>query len=96
MTERDLQRLTISMVYIDHEQNTRRAFFVRRHYITVRGIATYPLLTRLRVLTQQCRFSLNKPDDLLTEAKSAPCGPMSGHDRLTSFPELIGPPLLIE
>ena len=40
-----------------------------------------------------------KVSDLLTGAKFAPCGPVSGHDRLkhcSSLPDLIGLHLLVE
>jgi ribonucleoside-diphosphate reductase alpha chain len=43
--------------------------------------------------------SLEKLGDLLTGAKFAPCGPVSGHDRLkhcSSLPDLIGRHLLVE
>jgi hypothetical protein len=42
---------------------------------------------------------LEKLGDLLTGAQFAPCGPVSGHDRLkhgSSLPDLIGRHLLIE
>jgi len=41
---------------------------------------------------------LEKVGDLLAGAKFAPCGPVSGHDRLkscTSLPDLIGRHLLV-
>jgi len=42
---------------------------------------------------------LEKLGDLLAGVKFAPCGPMSGHDRLkhgSSLPDLIGRHLLVE
>jgi ribonucleoside-diphosphate reductase alpha chain len=59
-------------------------------------IGLYDVIARLISLALQ--FPLEKVGDLLAGAKFAPCGPVSGHDRLkscTSLPDLIGRHLLV-
>src|SRR6195256_2000198 len=62
-------------------------------------IGLYDVIARLLSLALQYGAPLEKVGDLLTGAKFAPCGPVSGHDRLkscTSLPDLIGRHLLVE
>ena len=63
-------------------------------------IGLYDVIARLMSLTLQNGNSrLEKVGDLLAGAKFAPCGPVSGHDRLkqcSSLPDLIGRHLLVE
>ena len=75
-------------------------------YLRVKGsdctsetIALYDVIARLMSIALQYGASLEKVGDLLTGAQFAPCGPVSGHDRLkhcSSLPDLIGRHLLIE
>lgn len=61
-------------------------------------IGLYDVIARLMSLGLQYA-PLEKIGDLLAGAKFAPCGPMSGHDRLKqcpSLPDLIGRHLLVE
>lgn len=58
----------------------------------------YNVIARLMSLAVQSAH-LERVGDLFAGAKFAPCGPVSGHDRLkscTSLPDLIGRHLLIE
>ena len=62
-------------------------------------IGLYDVIARLMSLTLQYSVRLEKVGDLLAYAKFAPCGSLSGHDRLkscTSLPDLIGRHLLVE
>ena len=62
-------------------------------------IGLYDVVARLMSLALQYGAPLEMVGDLLAGAKFAPCGPVSGHDRLkhcTSLPDLIGRHLLIE
>jgi ribonucleoside-diphosphate reductase alpha chain len=62
-------------------------------------IGLYDVVARLMSLALQYGAPLEKLGDLLAGAKFAPCGPVSGHDRLkhcTSLPDLIGRHLLVE
>jgi hypothetical protein len=62
-------------------------------------IGLYDVVARLMSLALQYGAPLEKVGDLLAGAKFAPCGPVSGHDRLkhcTSLPDLIGRHLLVE
>lgn len=62
-------------------------------------IGLYDVIARLLSVALQYGASLEKLGDLLTGAKFAPCGPVSGHDHLkhcSSLPDLIGRHLLIE
>ena len=62
-------------------------------------IGLYDVIARLISLALQYGAPLEKVGDLLAGAKFAPCGPVSGHDRLkscTSLPDLIGRHLLVE
>jgi hypothetical protein len=66
---------------------------------TPETIALYDVITRLISIALQYGASLEKVRDLLTDAKFAPCGPVSGHDRLKhccSLSDLIGRHLLFE
>lgn len=66
---------------------------------TSETIALYDVIARLMSVALQYGASLEKLGDLLAGAKFAPCGPVSGHDRLkhcTSLPDLIGRHLLVE
>ncbi len=66
---------------------------------TSETIALYDVIARLMSVALQYGASLEKLGDLLTGAQFAPCGPVSGHDRLkhcTSLPDLIGRHLLVE
>ncbi len=66
---------------------------------TPETIALYDVIARLMSLALQCGASLEKLGDLLTGAQFAPCGPVSGHDRLkhcSSLADLIGRHLLVE
>ena len=61
-------------------------------------IDLYDVIARLMSLLQY-GASLEKVGYRLAGAKFAPCGPVSGHDRLkscTSLPDLIGRHLLVE
>ena len=62
-------------------------------------IGLYDVIARLVSVALQYGASLEKLCDLLTGAQFAPCGPVSGHDRLkhcSSLPDLIGRHLLVE
>ena len=62
-------------------------------------IGLYDVIARLMSLALQYGAPLEKVGDLLAGAQFAPCGPVSGHDRLkscTSLPDLIGRHLLVE
>jgi ribonucleoside-diphosphate reductase alpha chain len=62
-------------------------------------IGLYDVVARRMSLALQYGAPLEKVGDLLAETKFAPCGPVSGHDRLkscTSLPDLIGRHLLVE
>jgi ribonucleoside-diphosphate reductase alpha chain len=62
-------------------------------------IGLYDVIARLMSLALQYGAPLEKLGDLLGGAKFAPCGPVSGHERLkscTSLPNLIGRHLLVE
>ncbi|UVT19016.1 MAG: hypothetical protein H8K03_14520 [Nitrospira sp.] len=66
---------------------------------TPETIALYDVIARLMSVALQYGASLEKLGDLLTGAKFAPCGPVSGHERLkhcSSLPDLIGRHLLVE
>ena len=61
-------------------------------------IGLYDVIARLLSLALQYGAPLEKVGDLLAGAQFAPCGPVSGHDRLkscTSLPDLIGRHLLV-
>ena len=65
---------------------------------TPETIALYDVIARLMSVALQYA-TLEKLDDLLTGAQFAPCGPVSGHDRLkhcSSLADLIGRHLLVE
>ncbi|HEU0069439.1 MAG TPA: hypothetical protein VFQ26_09315 [Nitrospiraceae bacterium] len=62
-------------------------------------IGLYDVIARLISLAMQYGAPLEKVGDLLAGVKFAPCGPVSGHDRVkscTSLPDLIGRHLLVE
>ena len=62
-------------------------------------IGLYDVIARLMSTALQYGAPLEKVGDLLVGVKFAPCGPVSGHDRLkscSSLPDLIGRHLLIE
>lgn len=62
-------------------------------------IGLYDVVARLMSIALQYGAPLEKVGDLLAGAQFAPCGPVSGHDRLkhcSSLPDLIGRHLLIE
>ena len=62
-------------------------------------IGLYDVMVRLMSLALQYGAPLEKVGNLLAGAQFAPCGPMSGHDRLkhcSSLPNLIGRHLLVE
>jgi hypothetical protein len=62
-------------------------------------IGLYDVVARLMSLALQYGAPLEKVGDLLAGAQFAPCGPVSGHDRLkqcSSLPDLIGRHLLVE
>jgi hypothetical protein len=62
-------------------------------------IGLYDVIARLMSLALQYGAPLEKLGELLAGAKFAPCGRVSGHDRLkqcSSLPDLIGRHLLIE
>jgi len=62
-------------------------------------IGLYDVIARLMSLALQYGAPLEKIGDLLAGAKFAPCGPVSGHDRLkhcSSVPDLVGRHLLVE
>lgn len=66
---------------------------------TPEWIALYDVIARLMSVALQYGASLEKLGDLLTGAKFAPCGLVSGHDPLkhcSSLPDLIGRHLLVE
>ncbi len=72
----------------------RLALPARRKHITQKI-----RIARLMSLAFRYSAPLEKVGDLLADAKFAPCGPVSGHDRLkhcTSLPDLIGRHLLVE
>ncbi len=62
-------------------------------------IGLYDVMARLMSIALQYGAPLAKVGDLLAGAQFAPCGPVSGHDRLkhcSSLPDLIGRHLLVE
>lgn len=62
-------------------------------------IGLYDVIARRMSLSLQYGAPLEKVGNLLAGAKFAPCGPVSGHDRIkhcTSLPDLIGRHLLVE
>lgn len=62
-------------------------------------IGLYDVIARLMGLALQYGALIETVGDLLAGAKFAPCGPVSGHDRLkhcSSLPDLIGQHLLVE
>lgn len=62
-------------------------------------IGLYDVIARLMSIALQYGAPLEQVGDLLTGAQFAPCGPVSGHDRLkhcSSLPDLIGRHLLIQ
>jgi hypothetical protein len=62
-------------------------------------IGLYDVIARLMSIALQYGAPLEKVGDLLTGAQFAPCGPVSGHDRLkhcSSLPDLIGRHLMVE
>ncbi len=62
-------------------------------------IGLYDVVARLMSLALQSNAPLGKVGDLLTGAQFAPCGPVSGHDRIKqclSLPDLIGRHVLVE
>jgi ribonucleoside-diphosphate reductase alpha chain len=62
-------------------------------------IGLYDVIARLMSLALRYGAPLAKVGDLLAGAQFAPCGPVSGHDRLkhcSSLPDLIGRHLLVE
>jgi len=62
-------------------------------------IGLYDVTARLMSIALQHGAPLEQLGDLLSGAQFAPCGPVSGHDRLkacTSLPDLIGRYLLLE
>lgn len=62
-------------------------------------IGLYDVMARLMSVALQYGAPLEKLGDLLAGAQFAPCGPVSGHDRLkacSSLPDLIGRHLLVE
>ncbi|MHC9062212.1 TSCPD domain-containing protein [Nitrospira sp. CMX1] len=66
---------------------------------TPKTIALYDVIARLMSIALQYGAPLEQVGDLLTGAQFAPCGPVSGHDRLkhcSSLPDLIGRHLLVE
>ena len=72
----------------------RLALPARRNHITQKI-----RIARLMSIALQYGAPLEKVGDLLADAKFAPCGPVSGHDRLkhcSSLPDLIGRHLLVE
>ncbi len=61
-------------------------------------IGLYDVIARLMSVALQYGAPLEKVADLLANTKFAPCGPVSGHDRLKhclSLPDLIGRHLLV-
>ena len=62
-------------------------------------IGLYDVVARMMSLALQYGAPLEKVGDLLAGAQFAPCGPVSGHDRIkscTSLPDLIGRHMLVE
>ena len=62
-------------------------------------IGLYDVVPRLMSLALQYGAPLEKVGDLLADTKFAPCGPVSGHNRLkhcSSLPVLIDRHLLVE
>jgi ribonucleoside-diphosphate reductase alpha chain len=62
-------------------------------------IGLYDVIARLMSLALQHGAPLEKVGDLLADAKFAPCGLVSGHDRIkhcSSLPDLIGRHLFVE
>ena len=70
MPEKDLQRLTSSVDYIDHSQSPRRPLPTRRHYITQKvTVQCHELLT-----SQQCHELFSRR--LLYNGNRASAGPL--------------------
>jgi hypothetical protein len=62
-------------------------------------IGLYDVIARLMSLALQYGSPLEKVGDILADAKFAPCGPATGHDRskfCSTLPDLIGRHLLVE
>lgn len=62
-------------------------------------IALYDVIARLVSLALQYGAPLEKAAEMLHRTQFAPCGPVSGHDRIkhcSSLPDLIGRYLLLE
>ncbi len=83
----------------DHQAPAEIFLRVKGPDCTPETIALYDVIARLMSIALQYGASLEKVGDLLTGAQFAPCGPVSGHDRLkhcSSLPDLIGRHLLVE
>jgi ribonucleoside-diphosphate reductase alpha chain len=83
----------------DHEQPAEIFLRVKGSDCSSELIRLYYVIARLMSLALQYGAPLAKVGDLLAGAQFAPCGPVSGHDRLkhcSSLPDLIGRHLLVE
>ena len=92
-------RRTLYISVQDHEYSAEIFLRVKGPDCSAELIGLYDVIARLMSLALQYSAPLEKVGDLLTGAQFAPCGPVSGHDRLkscTSLPDLIGRHLLVE
>jgi hypothetical protein len=83
----------------DHDQPAEIFLRLKGRDCSSELIGLYDVIARLISLALQYGAPLEKIGDLLAGAKFAPCGPVSGHDRLkfcSSLPDLIGRHLLGE
>jgi len=89
------------MLYIsvhDDEQPTEVFLRLKGFNCSSELIGLYDVMARLLSVTLPYGASLEKLGDLPAGAKFAPCGPVSGHDRIkqcSSLPDLIGRHLLV-
>lgn len=84
-----------------HDDQASAEIFLRvkGNNCTPETIALYDIIARLMSIVLQYDASLEQVGDLLIGAQFAPCGPVSGHDRMkhcSSLPELMGQHLSIE
>jgi ribonucleoside-diphosphate reductase alpha chain len=90
---------TLYLCFHDDEQPAEIFLRLKGPDCSPELIGLYDVIARLMSLALQYGAPLEKVGDLLAAAQFAPCGPVSGHDRIkycTSLPDLIGRRLLVE
>jgi len=83
----------------DDEEPAEIFLRVKGHGCTSEVIALYDVIARLASLALQYGAPLEKVGEMLQGTQFAPCGPVTGHDRIkacSSLPDLIGRHLLVE